>query len=223
MTSRAPIQATAPQVVEFLREARLVAIIRLPDLSAALPLAQALIAGGFRALEFTLNSPGALDAIAQVSNQLPEVLRGEVAIGAGTVLRDTDAEAAIEAGAQFIISPTIKPDVIDICKAQGIAVIPGAFTPNEIETAWELGADVVKVFPSRALEPKYIRELHGPFPEFKLMPTGGIELEQVRAFLEAGAWVVGVGGTALLNTQAIAAAHWDDLSTIAQRYIAESI
>jgi 2-dehydro-3-deoxyphosphogluconate aldolase/(4S)-4-hydroxy-2-oxoglutarate aldolase len=217
-----PASPTAAEAVEFLREARLVGIIRLPNLGQIVPLCQALVAGGFRALEITLNSPGAIDAIATVRSALPAIERGEVGLGAGTVLNADEAEAAIAAGAQYIISPTIKPDVIDVCKAHNIAVIPGAFTPNEIETAWDLGADIVKVFPSRAVGPRYIKEIHGPFPYIKLMPTGGIEREMIREFLAAGAVGVGVGGGTLLNTQAIAAGDWKAISAIAEQYIAET-
>ncbi len=209
------------QVLDHLIRSRIVAIIRLPDLTPIVPLCRALVDGGFKSLEITLNSPGALEAIAAVSAALPEVAAGTVAIGAGTVLTGENAHAAIERGARFIISPTIKESVMAACKAAGVVWVPGAFTPNEIETAWDMGADIVKVFPSRAVGPKYLKEIHGPFPDIRLMPTGGIEREMVRDFLAAGAVAVGVGS--VLDTEAIALGDWAKISEIARTFVAETI
>jgi 2-dehydro-3-deoxyphosphogluconate aldolase/(4S)-4-hydroxy-2-oxoglutarate aldolase len=202
--------------VDFLAQAKLVAIIRLPDLSQPIELSRALVEGGFKVLEFTLNSPGALEAIQKVRAEMPDIL-----VGAGTVLTTDEAKAAIQAGAQFCISPSVKLPIIEVCKQEGVTVIPGAFTPTEIETAWDAGADVVKVFPSRALGPKYIKELRGPFPNIRLMPTGGIERDMIRDFLKAGAIAVGVGG-ALFNAEVIAKGDWDAMTEIAAQYVAET-
>jgi 2-dehydro-3-deoxyphosphogluconate aldolase / (4S)-4-hydroxy-2-oxoglutarate aldolase len=210
---------TATQVVNFLSRAKLVAIIRLPDLSRAVDLSRALVDGGFKALEFTLNSPGALKAIAEVRAAFDSE---DVIVGAGTVLKPEEARAAIDAGAQFCISPSVKLSVIETCKSEGITVIPGAFTATEIEAAWDAGADVVKVFPSRAVGPKYIKEIHGPFPHIRLMPTGGIEREMIRDFLSAGAVAVGVGGGVLLNAEALAAGNWEVIRHTASQYMAET-
>ncbi|MCU0498471.1 MAG: bifunctional 4-hydroxy-2-oxoglutarate aldolase/2-dehydro-3-deoxy-phosphogluconate aldolase [Anaerolineae bacterium] len=207
----------------LIQETKLVAIIRLPDLTHALDLAHALIAGGFRVLEFTLNSPGALDAIRTIRTSLPEVANGTVSVGAGTIRSIDDAHAAIDAGAQFIIMPTLKPKVIEVVKAAKLPVIPGALTPTEIEAAWDHGADIVKVFPSRALGPKYLQEIHGPMPEIKLMPTGGITRDMIGDFLLHGATAVGVGGNQLLNPEAIRARNWVKITEIAQTYVQEVI
>lgn len=205
----------------LIQQSKLVAIIRLPDLTHALELTQALIAGGFRVLEFTLNSPGALEAIQTVRQNVPEIAQGTVSVGAGTIRSIDDAHAAITAGAQFIVMPTLKPKVIEVVKAAHVPVIPGAFTPTEIEAAWDHGADLVKVFPSRAVGPKYLQEIHGPMPEIKLMPTGGISRDMIGDFLLHGATAVGVGGNQLLDVDAIRTGNWAKISEIAQSYVQE--
>jgi 2-dehydro-3-deoxyphosphogluconate aldolase/(4S)-4-hydroxy-2-oxoglutarate aldolase len=212
----------ATEMVSFLAQAKIVAIIRLPDLTNAVELSRALVDGGFRALEITLNSPGALDAISRVRAALPEIERGEVGIGAGTVLTPDEVRASVQAGAQFCISPSTKPAVIEACKREGVTAIPGAFTATEIEAAWDAGADIVKVFPSRAVGPRYIKEIHGPFPQIRLMPTGGIEREMIRDFLAAGAIAVGVGSSKMLDAGAIASGDWDTIRTLAQSFVAET-
>jgi 2-dehydro-3-deoxyphosphogluconate aldolase / (4S)-4-hydroxy-2-oxoglutarate aldolase len=210
---------SSTQMVDFLHQAKLVAIIRLPDLSSAVEMSRALVDGGFKVLEFTLNSPGALEAITRVRDTFASE---DVMVGAGTVLTGDEARSAIDAGAQFCISPTLKLPVIEVCKREGIMVIPAGFTPTEIESAWDAGADVVKVFPSRAVGPKYLKEIHGPFPDIRLMPTGGIEREMIADFLQAGAVAVGVGGANLLNPQAIAGGDWNTITQNAAQYIAET-
>jgi 2-dehydro-3-deoxyphosphogluconate aldolase / (4S)-4-hydroxy-2-oxoglutarate aldolase len=205
--------------VHFLAQAKLVAIIRLPDLSGAVEMSRALVSGGFKVLEFTLNSPGALEAITKVRDAFSTQ---DVMVGAGTVLTADEARSAIDAGAEFCISPTLKLPVIEVCKREGVMVIPAGFTPTEIEAAWDAGADVVKVFPSRAVGPKYLKEIHGPFPDIRLMPTGGVEREMIADFLAAGAVAVGVGGASLLNPQVIAESNWDAITQTARQYIKET-
>jgi 2-dehydro-3-deoxyphosphogluconate aldolase/(4S)-4-hydroxy-2-oxoglutarate aldolase len=215
------LSQTALEGVAFLSTAKLAVIIRLPDLTNAVELAQALIVGGIKVLEFTLTSPGALEAITAV-RALPEVARGEVTVGSGTVLSAADAEASLKAGAQFLITPTVKPEVIEVAREANIMVVCGAFTPTEIELAWNLGADVVKVFPSRAVGPKYLKEVKGPFPNIRLMPTGGVEREMIRDFLAAGAIAVGVGGTSLVDPNAVKTGDWAKITEAAKLFMAET-
>lgn len=216
------VSQSAAESVAFLSAAKLAVIIRLPELNNPVELAQALIAGGIKVLEFTLTIPGALEAITAV-RALPEVARGEITVGAGTVLSTKDAEDSLNAGAQFLITPTVKPDVIGVARDANTMIVCGAFTPTEIELAWNSGADVVKVFPSRAVGPKYLKEVKGPFPNIRLMPTGGVEREMIRDFLAAGAIAVGVGGTTLVDPNAVKTGDWSKITESAKLFVAETL
>jgi 2-dehydro-3-deoxyphosphogluconate aldolase / (4S)-4-hydroxy-2-oxoglutarate aldolase len=204
-------------VLELISKTRLVAIIRLDDLSQALQLSKALLAGGVVAQEFTLSNPKALEALSEVKAALGEFSNGGATIGLGSVRTVDEAHAAIKAGAQFVVTPITKLDVIEVCKNAGVPIMPGAFTPTEIATAHEAGADVVKVFPVRALGSNYIKDVLAPMPYLKLMPTGGVDLENMTSFFKAGAVAVGVGGN-LLDKKAIEAGDWEKVSSIAKQY-----
>ncbi len=205
------------RVLDIVAKTRLVAIIRLDDLSQAVALSKAFLAGGVIAQEFTLSNPKALDAIAEVKAALPEFSNGQATIGLGSVRNIDEAHAAIKAGAQFVVTPITKLEVIEVCKNAGIPIMPGAFTPTEIATAYDAGADVVKVFPARTLGAGYIKDVLAPMPYLKLMPTGGIDLENMASFFKAGAVSVGVGGN-LLDKKAIEANDWQKVSAIARQY-----
>src|SRR5688572_3220728 len=164
------------RVLSTISKSRLVAIIRLPDLQHAAGLVRALLAGGVNALEFTLTNRDSIDVIKTLKAEIPEFARGEAVIGAGTVLTLDDLRAVLDAGAQFVVSPMLNPDLIKGCKEAGVPVMPGAYTPTEIVAAWNYGADVVKVFPARALGPSYIKDVLAALPHLRLMPTGGIDL-----------------------------------------------
>jgi 2-dehydro-3-deoxyphosphogluconate aldolase / (4S)-4-hydroxy-2-oxoglutarate aldolase len=204
-------------VLELISKTRLVAIIRLDDLSQALQLSKALLAGGVVAQEFTLSNPKALEALSEVKAALSEFSNGQATIGLGSVRTVDEAHAAIKAGAQFVVTPITKLDVIEVCKQAGVPIMPGAFTPTEIATAHDAGADVVKVFPARALGAGYIKDVLAPMPYLKLMPTGGVDLENMTSFFKAGAVAVGVGGN-LLDKKAIEAGAWEKVSSIAKQY-----
>ncbi|MEO6229029.1 MAG: bifunctional 4-hydroxy-2-oxoglutarate aldolase/2-dehydro-3-deoxy-phosphogluconate aldolase [Ferruginibacter sp.] len=176
-------------------ENKIVAIIRGADPDDVLKIAEALYAGGVVLMEVTLNSPNALEVIKQVS----VAMRGKMLIGAGTVLDATAATSAIDAGAQFIISPCLDVEVIKTTKARGAVSIPGAYTPTEIVTAYNNGADIIKVFPASS-NVNYIKEIRAPLPHIPLMPTGGVSLENIGEFLKAGAVAFGIG-TSLVNTK----------------------
>lgn len=149
------------------------------------------IAGGLRFIEITLNTPNAPHLIELASKNYS----GSLCIGAGTVLSVEDADIAVKAGARFLVSPTVKPEVAGFCKNQGLAYFPGAFTPTEIEMAWNHGAAMVKVFPASQLGPAYFKEVKGPFQDIKLMAVGGVNLENIPSYLAAGASALALGGS----------------------------
>jgi 2-dehydro-3-deoxyphosphogluconate aldolase/(4S)-4-hydroxy-2-oxoglutarate aldolase len=205
------------QVLEILTKTRLVAIIRLDDLSQAVKLSKALLAGGVVAQEFTLSNPKALEALSEAKAALAEFSNGQAVIGLGSVRNVDEAHAAIKAGAQFVVTPITKLEVIEVCKNASLPIMPGAFTPTEIAAAHDAGADIVKVFPARTLGAGYIKDVLAPMPYLKLMPTGGVDLENMASFFKAGAVSVGVGGN-LLDKKAIEAGDWDRVSNIARQY-----
>ena len=202
-------------VLSIIERHKIVAIVRLDDLSTAQRISQALVDGGIRAIEFTLTNPDAVDAIRQVRAAVDET----VAIGAGSVVTPDQVEAVAGAGAQFVVSPVSKADVIQACRDRGLPAMPGAFTPSEIQQAWEWGASVVKVFPANHLGLRYVKDVMAPLPHLRLMPTGGVTAENLADFLAYGAFAVGVGSS-LINEAAVADGDWARLRENARRYVA---
>jgi 2-dehydro-3-deoxyphosphogluconate aldolase/(4S)-4-hydroxy-2-oxoglutarate aldolase len=195
-------------------ETKVIAVIRMADAGRLFDVVEALKKGGVKALEVTMTVPGALDIMQKLAVTKPE----GVLVGAGTVLDADTAAAAIWSGADFIVSPIADPGMIAACRSHDTFVAPGAFTPAEIVAAWDRGADVVKVFPATSLGPQYLRDIRGPFPQLRLMPTGGVTVENARGFIEAGACAVGIG-TALLDKKAIEAADWNSLTAKARQLV----
>lgn len=191
-----------------------IAIIRLDDLTEALQISRALQAGGITRLEFTLTNASALKALGEVRREFGDSL----VAGVGTVLDGDMAASSIEAGAQFLVTPTLVPDVIVVAKDRGVPIACGAFTPTEILTAWRLGADVVKVFPAGPLGPGYIKDVLAPLPELKLVPTGGVNLDTCPAFLAAGAYTV-AAGSQLVGKEIVRNKDWAGLTELARRYV----
>ena len=191
-----------------------VAVLRADSPDALVQVAQAIGRGGIGAVEITMTTPGALDAIGECTNRLGD----EILLGAGTVLDPETARAAILAGAEYIVTPTLNPDVITLCRRYGKVVIPGALTPTEILTAWECGADIVKVFPATAVGPRYFKDVKAPLPQIDLMPTGGVDLDNAGDFIRAGACAVAVGGN-LVDKAAVAAGEWQVLTDTARKYV----
>ncbi len=159
--------------------------------------------------------PGAIDAIREFKSTVKE----EVLIGAGTVLDPETARACILAGADFIVSPTLNLEVIKVCRRYSKIIIPGTFTPTEILTAWEAGADIVKVFPASVGGPGYLKDIMGPLPQVKLVPTGGVNLETTPEFIKAGAVAV-AAGTSLVNKRAVSEQNWDAITETARKFVA---
>lgn len=174
---------------------KIVAIIRGANPKDVLKIAKALHEGGVEILEITMNSPKVLTVIEEVSDDFGD----QVLVGAGTVLDPETARATILAGAKFILSPTVDLNTIKMTKRYGAVSIPGAFTPTEILTAYENGGDIIKVFPA-TLGPSFIKDIRGPLPQIPLLPTGGVDLNNIQEFIKAGAVGCGIG-SALVNTK----------------------
>jgi len=205
---------TRERVASAIEEAGVVAVIRLKDPERLRAVVDALIEGGVRALEVTMTVPGALDLIRGLARALPS----SFLLGAGTVLDTDTAARVIDAGATFVVSPVLRRELVDVCHRDDVAWLPGCFTPTEILSAWDLGADIVKVFPATALGPTFFKDMRGPLPHVKLMPTGGVTLDNAGEWIRAGAVAVGVG-TALLDAAAIAAGNYAVLRDNATRII----
>lgn len=203
------------ETVAALEACGVVAVIRLKDAGTLGAVVDALATGGVLALEVTMTVPGAIDLIREISPSLPR----DVVLGAGTVLDAETAQAAIEAGARYVVSPVFREEVLRVCHRFDVAALPGCFTPTEILEAWEAGADVVKVFPATALGPGYFRDLRGPFPNLRLMPTGGVSLANAADWIRAGAVAIGVG-TALVDAEAVAARRFGEITERARQFVA---
>ena len=200
--------------IQYILDSGIVAIIRADRSDALFDVVQAIHEGGVRAIEITLTTPGALDVITACADRL----QGQVLIGAGTVLDPETARAAILAGAEYIVAPTLNPSVIETCRRYSKIAIPGALTPTEILTAWECGADLVKVFPATAFGPGYFRDVKAPLPQIDLIPTGGVTLENTGDFIAAGAAAVAVGSN-LVDKQAVADRNYGILTDTARKYV----
>lgn len=192
----------------------IVAVIRSQSSDQLVKVAEALYEGGVDVLEITFTVPRALEIIPAVRQKLGD----KVLLGAGTVLDPETARAAMLAGAEYIVSPTVNTDVIKLCSRYDKLAMPGAFTPTEVLTAWEAGAEIVKVFPADLVGPQYLKILHGPLPQVRLMPTGGVNLNTIADFLKAGACAVGIGGS-LIDQQAIKDGQFGKITSLAGQYV----
>jgi 2-dehydro-3-deoxyphosphogluconate aldolase/(4S)-4-hydroxy-2-oxoglutarate aldolase len=190
-----------------------VAIVRVASAQEAVEVCMAIAKGGVKPIEVTMTVPGAVDAI----KEFKSAVKDEVLVGAGTVLDPETARAVILAGAEFVVSPTLNLEVIEICRRYSKIVVPGTFTPTEILTAWEAGADIVKVFPATVGGPTYLRDIMGPLPQIRLMPTGGVNLENTPDFIRAGAVAV-AAGTSLVDKKAVSAKNYDLITETARKF-----
>jgi 2-dehydro-3-deoxyphosphogluconate aldolase/(4S)-4-hydroxy-2-oxoglutarate aldolase len=198
-----------PQVLDRIRSVGLVPVIRARSADEAAQVADAIQAGGVGILEITMTVPGAVDVIREVAGR-----GGDALVGAGTVLDPESARACIDAGARFIVSPALNLDTVALCREAGIVVLPGALTPTEVLTAWNAGADLVKVFPAGAVGgPSYIKALKAPLPQIDVVPTGGVNLNTAGDFIRAGASALGVGA----DLVDLAAVRRGDASAVTER------
>jgi 2-dehydro-3-deoxyphosphogluconate aldolase / (4S)-4-hydroxy-2-oxoglutarate aldolase len=199
----------------WLRAGVLVPVIRADSADVAERVTEALVSGGVRTIEITMTVPDALGAIRSVASRFG----ADVLLGAGTVTDRTMALGALQAGAQFLVTPCVVAEVIAAARERDVPVLPGAMTPTEVFSAWSQGGDIVKVFPaSHVGGASYIKALKAPFPQIELCPTGGVNLDTIGGFLDAGASAVGVGGELVLKS-AIASGAYDRITALARQYV----
>lgn len=191
-----------------------VAVIRAPSGEQLVDVAEALLAGGVEVMEVTFTVPQATRVLEQVAGRLGN----RILLGAGTVLDPETARIALLSGAEFIVAPTTNLDVIRLCQRYDKLVMPGALTPTEVLTAWEAGADIVKIFPSELTGPGYLKALKAPLPQVRMMPTGGVNLDTAATFLKAGAYALGIGGS-LVEPKALAEKNMGRIESLARQYV----
>lgn len=201
-------------VLREIEASGVVAVVRLREAAQMQAVADALLAGGVRVIEVTMTVPRAVELIAR----LTETLQADAVIGAGTVLDALTTMLVIDAGAEFVVSPVFRPELIEVCHRNNVAAMPGCFTPTEILSAWEAGADVVKVFPATALGPSFFKDLRGPLPHIRMMPTGGVTRANAGDWIRAGAIAIGVG-TALIEQTAVEEGHFHLITENARHFI----
>ncbi len=202
------------EVLARIIESGVVAVIRMKDSGRLLKVIEAVRGGGVKCIEITMTVPGAIEVIRSLSAAVPP----DVLIGAGTVVDEATTEIVIDAGAKFVVGPVLNLDIVALCRKREVAVIPGCYTPTEIFSAWTAGADIVKVFPATSLGPKYFKDLRGPFPDIRLMPTGGVTIDNVGEWIKAGACAVGIGSD-LLDKKAIEEERYEVLTERAARMV----
>jgi 2-dehydro-3-deoxyphosphogluconate aldolase/(4S)-4-hydroxy-2-oxoglutarate aldolase len=204
------------EILAFITEAGIVPVVRTSSAESAVQAVEALYNGGVRAAEITMTVPGAIGALEKVANKFG----GKIVLGAGTVLDPETARICMLAGAEFFVTPNLRVSTIEMAKRYSKIICPGALTPTEVLTAWEAGADVVKIFPCGNVGgPKYIKALKGPFPQIEMIPTGGVNLETAGDFLKAGACAIAVGGE-LVDGKTIAEGRFDVIEDRARQYLA---
>src|SRR4051794_1717386 len=196
-------------------EGGIVAVVRAESGESLARAVRALADGGVTAAEITFTVPDAIEVIREVRREVGDA----VVLGAGTVLDPETARAALLAGAEYIVAPSLNLDVIRLCRRYDKVVMPGALTPTEVVAAWEAGADVVKIFPADLGGPPYLKALRGPLPQVRLMPTGGVDLDTAEDFLKAGACCLGAGGS-LVDSKAVAANDFARIRDLATRFSA---
>ncbi len=200
---------------EILERVGLIPVLRAKSVSQGRAVVDAMIAGGVTVVEVTMTVPGAVDLL----KELKKEYGAKLLLGSGTVTTADRAQATIDAGAEFVVSPSLHPEVIETTKKHGKVSCPGALTPTEAITAWEAGADYVKIFPCSAVGgASYLKALLAPFPHLKLIPTGGVTLQTAESFIKAGAKALGVGSD-LVNLAAIDAGHPETITETARAYL----
>ena len=200
----------------MIREVGIIPVIRAPSADAAVAVVEALLQAGLTVAEITMTVPNAIEAIGAVAKRFAR----QVLVGAGTVTDAETARRAVDAGADFIVTPCLVPEVIDAARRADVAVLPGALTPGEVFEAFRLGGDMVKVFPVQSVGgAAYLRALRGPFPDIALVPTGGVTLENIREMFDAGAAAVGVGSE-LVSKDALTQRDYAAIGALASQFLA---
>jgi 2-dehydro-3-deoxyphosphogluconate aldolase/(4S)-4-hydroxy-2-oxoglutarate aldolase len=206
---------TKDQIIDGLLTPGVVAIIRADNSEQLIDASRALIDGGVSGIEITMTTPNALQVIADVRRTFGD----KVLAGVGSILDAKTAQAAIEAGAEYVITPVLKPDVIAYCNRVGKPIFSGSYTPTEAQTAYELGADFIKIFPADGLGPKYIQAIRGPLPHLKIVPTGGVDVNTAGDFIKAGCVAV-AAGSSLISKDILKNRDWTKLTSLASQFIA---
>jgi len=201
-------------IVSLLTDPGIIAVVRAQQPAQVLPLCEALIAGGVRAIEITMTTPNALAAIREAREKVGE----RALIGVGTVLEAETCRAAIAAGAEFVVTPICRTELVAIAHAAGCPIMLGAYTPTEAQLAHEAGADFIKVFPADGLGPGYVKALRAPLPHLRIVPTGGVDVQNVAEFLKAGCVALGVGSS-LVSAKILQAADWLELTRRARAFV----
>ena len=208
------LMRTHSEITSLLTQPGIIAIVRAQRLTQVVPMIEALVAGGVVATEITMTTPNALSAIREARERMGD----HALIGVGTVLDAESCRAAIEAGAEFVVSPVCRGELVPIAGAAGRPIMLGAYTPTEAHSAHEAGADFVKIFPADTLGPGYIKALRGPLPHLRIVPTGGVAVQNVGDFFKAGCAAVGVGSN-LVSTQILQDGNWPELTRRAQEFV----
>ena len=207
---------TSQEILSFITGIGIVPIVRVSSAESAVKAVEAIYQGGVRAAEITMTVPGAIHALEKVADRLGD----KMMLGAGTVLDPETARACMLAGAEFFVTPALRLSTIEIAKRYSKVIFPGALTPTEVLTAWEAGADAVKIFPCGNMGgPKYIKALKGPFPHIAMIPTGGVNLETAGDFLKAGACAIAVGSE-MVDAKTIQEGRFDIIEDRARQYLA---
>jgi len=208
------IMRSQAEIISLLTNPGIVAVVRTEKTERALPVCEALLAGGVIAVEITMTVPNALEAIRLVSQNYGS----RALVGVGTVLNAAAARAAIEAGAEYVVSPITRLELIDAAHAAGKPVMIGAYTPTEAQLAHEAGADFIKIFPADKLGPGYIKSLRAPLPHLRIVPTGGVDLNTAADFLKAGCAALGVGSS-LVSAEILRTENWAELTRVASEFV----
>jgi 2-dehydro-3-deoxyphosphogluconate aldolase/(4S)-4-hydroxy-2-oxoglutarate aldolase len=202
------------QIIEQLLNPGVIAVVRAKRADQAVPLAEALVAGGVIAVEITMTTPNAIAAIKEASDKLGD----RALIGVGTVLDEATCQAAIDAGAQFIVSPICRRELVPIAQRAGKPIMLGSYTPTEAQLAHEAGSDFIKIFPADTLGPNYIKALRAPLPHLKIVPTGGVDLKTIGDFFKAGVAAVGAGSS-LISKDVLDKDDWATLTKTAAEFV----
>ncbi len=200
-------------ILQKLSSEKVIALIRAESPDGLLECSDALAAGGLTSIELTMTTPGAIRMLEKATAELPDFL-----FGLGTVLDAETARAGILAGAKFIVTPALRPDVITMCKRYSVPIFSGALTPTEVVNAWDCGADAAKVFPAEFFGPAYIKSLKAPLPQVELVPTGGVTAENVGEFIKAGAFAT-AAGSSLVEAKALKEKNWAAITAKAQAFV----
>ncbi|WP_273735546.1 bifunctional 4-hydroxy-2-oxoglutarate aldolase/2-dehydro-3-deoxy-phosphogluconate aldolase [Mycolicibacterium septicum] len=202
--------------LDVLRSDRVLSVVRAETIPDAADLCHALAEGGIRTVELTFTTPGVLDHLRSCAES---VSAAGIMLGVGTVMTADQARAAIDAGARFLVTPGLRPEVAEVATANSVPVFLGALTPTEVAQAVDLGSAAVKIFPAGSVGPKYLSDLHGPYPEVELLPSGGINEGNARSYLDAGALAV-CAGTGVVPPARVAAGDWDEITGRARSFVA---